>query len=78
MLFIMLVPETAPIVTPLCAVVVWQPPITPNGVIQGYQIRFSSGAEMSLSASLNFHVTTEAQRTTNPSVQVYYTVIVLN
>ena len=74
----MLVPGTAPMVTPLCTVVVWQPPTTPNGEIQGYDIRFSSGAEMSLSASLNFHVTTEAQRTANPPVQVYYTVIVLN
>ena len=74
----MLVPGTAPMVIPLCTVIVWQPPTTPNGVIQGYDIRFASGVVMSLSASSNFHVTTEAQRTANPPVQVYYTVGILN
>ena len=60
-------------VTPLCTVVVWQPPANPNGVIQGNDIKFSSGGAITLSASLNFHVTPEAQRTANPPVQVYYT-----
>ena len=44
-------------VTPLCTVVVWQPPANPNGVIQGNDIKFSSGGAITLSASLNFHVT---------------------
>ena len=55
----------------LCTVVVWQPPLQPNGNIVGYDLDFTSLTSLvSVGAGVSFYITDSSARTTGTRVRV--------
>ena len=54
----------------LCAVIVWNEPSEPNGIITGYEIQFSSGQKRLVDSQSRFYITRNEERSANVEVRV--------